>query len=149
MARIVGLVGAMATTVGVAACASAPDRRAAIETPPPSCREVTIPVYFEANDADITPEGRRVLAAETQAVRGCRIEGVRVVGLADAVGDPAANLELSKRRAASVAEAIKAAGLPDAEFEVAAAGQAGSVAPDGQLRPVRRRADVTLRLSPP
>ncbi|WP_337186813.1 OmpA family protein [Phenylobacterium sp.] len=149
MARIVGLMGAVLTTAGLAACATGPSGRAAIETPTATCREVTIPIYFEPNEAEVTPEGRGVLAAETRAVRGCRIEGVRVVGLADAVGDPAANLELSKRRAASVAEAIKAAGLPDAEFEMAAAGQADSISSDGQLRPLRRRADVTLRVSPP
>ena len=71
------------------------------------------------------------------------------MGLADAAGDPAANLELSKRRAASVADAIMKAGLPTATFELAAAGQAGSVTSTGEVAPVRRRADITLKLAKP
>jgi outer membrane protein OmpA-like peptidoglycan-associated protein len=77
------------------------------------------------------------------------VDAVKVIGLADAAGDPAANLELSKQRAASVASAIMKAGLPAAEFELAAAGQAGAVSESGAVAPVRRRADVTLKLSKP
>jgi outer membrane protein OmpA-like peptidoglycan-associated protein len=135
--------------ISLASCAAGPTGRAAVETPAANCQDVTIPIYFEPDVFDLTPEGRRVLAAEAQAVKGCRVESVRVVGLADAVGDPAANLELSKRRAASVADAILKAGLPAADFEVTAAGQAGAIAAGGEVRPVRRRADVTLKLSRP
>jgi outer membrane protein OmpA-like peptidoglycan-associated protein len=77
------------------------------------------------------------------------VEAVKVVGLADAAGDPAANLELSKQRAAAVASAIMKAGLPPAEIDLTAAGQAGSVTEGGQVAPVRRRADVTLKLAKP
>jgi outer membrane protein OmpA-like peptidoglycan-associated protein len=135
--------------IGLASCTMGPTGRAAVEAPPSTCQDVTIPIYFEPDVSDLTPEGRRVLAAEAQAAKGCRVERVHVIGLADAVGDPAANLELSKRRAASVADAILKAGLPAAEFEVTAAGQAGAVTEGGEMRPVRRRADVTLKLSKP
>ena len=39
------------------------------------------------------------------------------MGLADAAGEPDANLELPKRRAQSVTAALAAAGLPAAEFQ--------------------------------
>jgi outer membrane protein OmpA-like peptidoglycan-associated protein len=138
----VGLVLA----VGLSSCSSMKSGRDRIVRAPKVCQDITIPVYFEPNQAEITREGRRVIVAEAAQAKGCSVDTVRVLGLADAAGDPAANLELSKRRAASVADAIQRAGLPAAEFEVAAAGQAGSVTSAGQV-PVRRRADITLKLS--
>ncbi|MDZ4376104.1 MAG: OmpA family protein [Phenylobacterium sp.] len=149
MARTMMLTATLAASAALAGCAMAPTGRGAIVKAAPTCQDITIPIYFEPNEAEVPPEGRRVLMAEAQAVRACRVNGVRVMGLADAVGDPAANLELSKRRAASVAEAVKQAGLPSAQFDVAAAGQADSMSAEGQVRPVRRRADVTLSLSQP
>ena len=46
-----------------------------------------------------------MIAAQAAQAKRCQINAVRVVGLADAVGDPAANLELSKARAAAVTDA--------------------------------------------
>lgn len=144
---------AMATglslTLALAGCATVQNARDRIVRPARVCQDVTIPIYFEPNVAQVTPDGRRLIATEAAHARRCRVDQVRVVGLADAAGDPAANLELSKARAASVAEAIMQAGLPSAEFEIAAAGQAGAVTPQGQLQPVRRRAEITLRLGKP
>jgi outer membrane protein OmpA-like peptidoglycan-associated protein len=141
------MAAGVALMVALSGCASMKTGRDAIVKAPKVCQDVTIPVYFEPNDAEITREGRRVISAGAAEAKGCSVDSVRVLGLADAAGDPAANLELSKKRAASVADAIQKAGLPAAEFEVAAAGQAGSVTAAGEVRPVRRRADITLKLS--
>ena len=140
-------MGALA--VGLGGCASMKSARDRIVRAPKVCQDLTVPVYFEANEAEITREGRRVIAASAAQAKGCNVDAVRVLGLADAAGDPLSNLELSKKRAASVADAVQKAGLPAAEFEVAAAGQAGAVNKDGETAPVRRRADVTLKLSKP
>ena len=43
--------------------------------------------------------------------------------------------------------AAPSAGLPAAEFRVAAAGETGSATADGSTTPLRRRADVVLRMS--
>lgn len=131
--------------VGLSAC-STTSRRESVVRAPRLCEDMTLPVYFEPNDAEITRDGRRAIVAGAAQAKGCKVDEVRVLGLADAAGDPAANLELSKKRAASVAAAIRKAGLPDAAFEMSAAGQAGSVTAGGQA-PVRRRADVTIKLS--
>ena len=149
LAIATGMSLAMALPMVLGGCASMEMSRDRVVKAPKVCQDVTIPIYFEPSVAEITREGRRVIAAEAAAAKGCSVESVHVLGLADAAGDPAANLELSKKRAASVADAIKKAGLPVAEFDVAAAGQAGSVTADGELRPVRRRADITLKLSKP
>jgi peptidoglycan-associated lipoprotein len=135
--------------IGFSGCASMKSARDRIVRSPKVCQDLTVPVYFEPNDAEITREGRRVIAASAAQARGCKVDAVRVLGLADAAGDPLSNLELSKKRAASVADAVLKAGLPAAEFEVAAAGQAGAVNKEGEQAPVRRRADVTLKLSKP
>lgn len=142
--RFVTIAGLLA--LGLAGCAGG--GRYSVVRAPLACQDMTISVYFEPNGAQITREGRRVIAASAAQARGCSVDAVRVLGLADAAGDPQANLELSKQRAASVADAIQRAGLPAAEFEVAAAGQAGAVTAAGQV-PVRRRADITLKLSKP
>lgn len=143
------MAASLAVAVGVSGCAGLGSGRERVVTTPKVCQDLTVPVYFEPNQAAITREGRRVIAAGAAQARGCNVDAVRVLGLADAAGDPLSNLELSRRRAASVADAVRKAGLPAAEFEVAAAGQAGSLNKDGERAPVRRRADVTLKLSKP
>jgi len=148
MTRTAIMTGAVVLAMALSNCASVRSARDRIVRAPKLCQDMTIPIYFEPNAAEITREGRRVIAAGATQARGCEIDAVRVMGLADAAGEPAANLELSKKRAASVADAIVKAGLPAAEFDVAAAGQAGAVTAAGQV-PVRRRADVTLKMSKP
>ena len=113
----------------------------------PRCQDQTVQIYFEPDQIEVTPEGRSVIAEAARQSRGCTVQRVTVLGLADATGDPAANLELSKKRAQAGTAALVAAQLPAAEFSVAAAGQAGAVTPDGKAAPLRRRADVTLHMA--
>jgi len=143
------IVASLTLVVGLSGCASVRSARDAIVRAPPTCQDVTIPIYFEPDAAQLTPEGRRVISSQAAQAKRCRIESVRVLGLADAAGDPAANLQLSKARAASVSDALKRAGLPSAEFDLSAVGQAGSLTPEGRIQPVRRRADITLKLAKP
>lgn len=144
----VALVAATIALSGLSACGTIQAARERLVKAPPSCDTQTVAIYFEPESAEVTKEGRAVIREAAETSRGCVVERVQVVGLADAVGAPGANLELSKRRANSVAAALTAAGLPAAEFDVAAAGQAGAVAPSGEARPLRRRAEVTLHLKP-
>lgn len=134
----------------LAGCAATPPggARAKIETPA-ACEDLTVHIYFEPESAEVTDEGRAVLSQAASSAKACKVERVKVLGLADAVGAPAANLELSKQRVASVTKALIANGLPAAEFDLAAAGQQGAVTQDGEARPLRRRADVTLELTTP
>ena len=120
-----------------------------IVTAPTRCEDVTAQIYFEPDSAQVTSEGRAVLAQASSQAKGCKVDRVTVLGLADAVGTPGVNLELSKRRAASVSEALAATGLPAAEFDLEAAGQSGAITRSGDAQPLRRRADVTVELSTP
>jgi peptidoglycan-associated lipoprotein len=139
---------AILLAVGLGGCASHLTGRDRIVKAAPSCVDQTVQIYFEAESAEVTKEGRAVLRAAAAQAKPCKIASVDVLGLADGVGTPDANLELSKRRAQSVTAALTAAGLPAGEFKISAAGQAGSVTAAGQARPLRRRADVVLHLSP-
>ncbi|MDO8799277.1 OmpA family protein [Phenylobacterium sp.] len=138
---VVAVLGAGCTTM-----TSARDRIVKREA---SCADVTVDIYFEPDSAEVTREGRAVLRAAADQAKGCQVDKVLVLGLADAAGAPAANLELSKQRATSVTKALTATGLPAGEIDLAAAGQSGSVTASGDNRPLRRRADVTLKLSTP
>ena len=113
------------------------------------CADQTVQIYFEPDSAEVTKEGRAVLNLAANDSKACKVSGVDVLGLADAAGAPGANLELSKRRAQAVTEALTAAGLPAAEFKLAAAGSAEAINSKGDARPLRRRTDVVLHLSPP
>lgn len=114
-----------------------------------TCPDVTVQIYFEPDSAEVTDEGRAVIRAAADQAKTCKVDGVAVLGLADAKGAPGANMELSKRRAAAVSQALIATGLPAAELDLKAVGQAGSTTADGDTRPLRRRADLVLKLSTP
>ena len=65
------------------------------------------------------------------------------------MGTSADNLALSKARATAVTQALQRAGLPAAEFDVTASGDAGAVNRQGEAAPLRRRVDVMIAISPP
>lgn len=135
--------------LGLSACSTTQPTRDRIVKAPPACADETVHIYFESRSAEVTKEGRAVLNAAAKDTRACKVTAVDVLGLADAVsGTPDDNLELSKKRAQAVTEALTAAGLPVAEFKVAAAGEAGATTSKGDLRPLRRRADIVLHMSP-
>src|SRR5437879_6935924 len=144
MILALGLGGCATMTTG----ATMKTGRDQIVKAPQRCADQTVEVYFDPPSAEVTREGRAVIVAAAQESRSCKVASVDVLGLSDSAGATDANLELSKRRAQSVTAALAAAGLPAGEFKVQAAGQAGSVTPSGQARPLRRRVDVVLHLSP-
>ena len=140
------LIAVVAITAGLGACSTTTERARVVQAPA-HCVDQTVQVYFEPQSSELTKEGRAVIAAAAAGAKSCRVAGVEVIGLADAAGAPAAGLELSQKRAASVAGELKAEGLPAAEYKVAAAGQAGAVTADGKAAPMRRRADIVLHLA--
>jgi len=142
------VMAAIAALTALGGCSTL-DKREQVVKAPTVCADQTVQVYFDADSAELTPDGKKVLEAAVGALRGCKVPSVEVLGLADAVGAPQVNLELSRRRSEAVFHALTAAGLPAAEFKLGAAGQAGAVTADGQVAPVRRRVDVTLHATRP
>ena len=111
----------------------------------PPCTDFFFPIYFADKSADLSGPARRVIGNAGRHAKGCQIDKVEVTGLADYDGPADANLDLSRERARKVAEALEAAGLPEAEFHLSALGEAGAVTASGKAAPLRRRADVYIR----
>jgi outer membrane protein OmpA-like peptidoglycan-associated protein len=139
-------VAVLAMSLG--ACTTTQTSHNQVVRPVATCDTQTVQIYFEPFSADVTPESAAVMKAAAHSAAGCKVASIEVLGLADSVGAPDANLELSKRRAQAVTAALSADGLPNADFKVSAAGQAGAVTKGGQDRPLRRRVDVVMHLSP-
>jgi len=135
---ILGVVG-----LALAACKTTPKTEVARFTP---CEDVNVAIYFEPASAAISREGKAVLRGAATQAKGCTIDRVDVTGLADSVGSSEANMKLSERRAAMVTKTLNGFGLKD--VRVTAAGDSGALTPTGAAAPLRRRAEVTLRLSP-
>jgi peptidoglycan-associated lipoprotein len=142
------MLTAAVAVLAASGCATVQQARARLVKTPPRCVDQTVEIYFAADQAELTPEGRMVISQAAQAARACKVNAIEVLGLADAAGQPGANLELSRRRAQSVTAALTANGLPAADFKVSAAGQAGATTAGGQAAPLRRRVDVALHLAP-
>ncbi|MDP3174645.1 MAG: OmpA family protein [Phenylobacterium sp.] len=133
----------LALAIGLAGCAT---KEVRLVKQTPRCVDQTLEIYFEPDSAEVTPEGKAIVSQAATVAAGCAVDKVEVLGLADSVGAPEANLDLSKRRAQSVTAALADAGLPAAEFALAAAGQDGAVTASGDAQPLRRRVNVVLRL---
>jgi outer membrane protein OmpA-like peptidoglycan-associated protein len=145
-----------ATALSAAACVSKPETGAASDTAtaplvpddPSNCRSGSIDVYFNQWEYELNSFSRDVIARGQQLLAGCRIDHVRIVGLADATGDEQANLEVSEKRVKSIAAALEAGGWPSSGFELVALGERGAVV-NGVEAPMRRRANISVQASPP
>lgn len=144
-------IGVVVVAGLVVGCASSPSpkSRSQIVTTPPACEDFAVQIYFERDSAEVTTEARSVLKSAGALTKGCNVNSVRVLGLADGVGAPDVNLALSKKRAAAVTAALDKVGFRNVEFDVAAAGDSGSITGSGEARPLRRRADVQFDLAAP
>lgn len=123
--------------------------RADLVADPAACGERRFEVYFDQDQARLTAPARQAIGLAAAQLQGCRIERVKVLGLADArTGTPAANQTISERRARAVAEALAGAGLPAPAFEVEGAGAQGAVV-GGVNDPLRRRTEVLIQAVAP
>ncbi|MBX3481075.1 MAG: OmpA family protein [Caulobacter sp.] len=144
MRQLLMTVTLAAGLTGLGACSLMPKRVETARFTP--CADISVAIYFKTGSALISPDARAVLKGAADQAAGCRVDSVDVMGLADPVGDPAANLKLSEQRATAVTRTLRDLGVVDAR--VTAAGESGAVTETGAVDPLRRRTDVTLRLSP-
>lgn len=112
----------------------------------PACTDFSFPVYFAEGSAQMPAAALQVIRQHAAQVRACQVAAIDVTGLADASGSAQANLDLSKRRAASVTTALTANGYPAGVIRVAAAGDAGAATAAGDA-PLRRRTEVAVRFA--
>ena len=144
--------GAALLCVGVLAsgCAGASmfKKREQLVAMPNACSQKTFEIYFADGEARLTDPARQAIGLTATQLQGCAIHSVKVLGLADARGGSDANLDLSQRRARTVAEALTAAGWPEPAFDVTAAGDQGAADASGVREPLRRRTEVVVEASP-
>ncbi len=102
---------------------------------------ITNPVFFATNEDVILPQSFPVLTAVRDVLRAVpAIHRVSVEGHTDDVGEDAANLDLSNRRAASVVRWLTQNGIDAARMEAHGFGEARPVQPITGLRGRRLRA---------
>lgn len=138
------ILGAAALVLGGCGTVSRIGRAAV----PNLCQDLTVSIYFKQDSAAITREAQAALRGAGEMARGCALGQVDVTGLADSLGDPEANLVLSKKRADAVRAAVERLGFNTVNFSVGAVGERGATTASGADRPLRRRTDVTFRLRP-
>lgn len=122
--------------------------RSQLVAPVIPCADSSFPIYFESGQTSLTSAAMQALKAEANRAKSCRVQEVLVLGLADADGSAQRNMDLSRARATQVATALAAEGLPAPTFDLEAAGESGAVTPAGSPEPLRRRAEVVIRMGP-
>lgn len=113
----------------------------------PGCQDANVTLYFESGSDALTDAGKQIVAVTARRLKSCTVKELKLVGLADPTGSPAANVELSQRRADHVLEAFVREGVPAPKYNLVAAGDEGAVKAGGVIDPVRRRVDVTVVVS--
>lgn len=84
-------------------------------------------VFFAPAATDLGPEAVTVVDLAARDLLAAGASRVEVVGYTDLSGDPAANQRLGQRRADSVAEALRQAGVPAEAIDARAGGPVGGV----------------------
>jgi photosynthetic reaction center cytochrome c subunit len=75
-------------------------------------------VFFAVGRDDLDAAGQQALASAAAALKADASLGVALSGYADRSGNPDANLELAKRRAQNVRDALKAVGVEEARIQL-------------------------------
>jgi len=113
-----------------------------------SCRAPVYGFYFAFNQADIEPSSAPTFHAVADLLGRHPDWTLAIEGHTDSIGDPAANLRLSERRAAAVRQQLVAQyGVAPARLTAAGRGMNGYVAPNNTLagRARNRRVDLVRR----
>lgn len=143
-AKLISVLAALA----LSACATAPETFA--EFDPSACYERSFNIYFEADEDQLSAPAREAIDTVQGQLRGCHIESVRILGLAEAEGTARAAVDLSARRALYVAQYMeRERGWSQDKIQTLAAGEAGAVTEEGLAQPMRRVARITVNASAP
>ncbi|WP_165942157.1 OmpA family protein [Luteimonas arsenica] len=111
-------LAALAAACLTAACASTPEPEPAPEPPPPASFNHTLSgdalfAFGKASVDNLSDAGRADLDALAARVLATQdIDTVHVIGHSDRIGKDAANVELSRKRAAAVRDYLVDAGVP-------------------------------------
>jgi OOP family OmpA-OmpF porin len=146
MTKTLGFGAAAAVVAGLslAGCATAPQPVAAVAS---GCSSARFPIYFAKGSDELSDQARAAIRAGADLVRTCQVREVDIFGLADADGPAAVDLALSKRRAANVAQALAAAGLPQPLFDVEGLGASTARTATGRPAMLQRKTLVVIQVA--
>jgi OmpA family len=108
-------------------------------------------VYFNTDQATLGAGAAQVVAAAAQQFQQTGAAQIEVIGHTDTVGSAAYNLELSQRRAESVANELIALGVPATDIATVGRGEEDLLVPtaDGVNEPRNRRVEIVVPQPPP
>jgi OmpA family len=107
-------------------------------------------VFFDTDEATLTPEGARVVDQAAEAYREAGGARIAVTGHTDTTGPADHNLELSLRRAEVVTEELMRQGVPEADITTLGRGEEDLLVPtaDGVSEPRNRRVEIVVPQPP-
>lgn len=114
-----------------------------------NCGPQKLVFYFGSWETALNEIAQKEIAMVQSKLAGCAIDSVKIVGMAGAPGDVEANMDVSRKRADTVADALAAGGWPRDRFAIEVRGEDGATTSDGLDKPMRRRAEVTIAASAP
>jgi OOP family OmpA-OmpF porin len=139
-----GVAATMASAFTLAGCAMGPKPVPVVAS---SCASARFPIYFAKGSDDLSDQARAAIRAGADLVRTCQVREVDIFGLTDADGPASVDLALSKRRAANVAQALAAAGLPQPLFDVEGLGASTARTATGRPAMLQRKTLVVIQVA--
>jgi outer membrane protein OmpA-like peptidoglycan-associated protein len=110
------------------------------------CPAQDFKVYFEWDRSNLNAAANDTINAAAARAKACNVSSVHVTGYTDTSGSAKYNIGLSNRRAAVVADALVAAGIPASAITQEGLGETNLDKPtaDGVKEPLNRRTAVTI-----
>jgi outer membrane protein OmpA-like peptidoglycan-associated protein len=107
---------------------------------------LAMPILFDVGSDEVKPEPKRAIGNMAQQLRKVGIERIRIEGHTDNLGTHGYNVELSRRRAETVAQEFVAHGFFDAAIERKAWGFEHPTAPNDtpEGRALNRRVAIVV-----
>jgi outer membrane protein OmpA-like peptidoglycan-associated protein len=123
-----------------------PERMAAVEpaAPSPAPLPESGVIYFEFDESELTPEARAALDDIIFDIRDRELGGIVSAGHTDTAGPPDYNMDLSERRANTVATELVRAGIPAQIITTEAFGETDLAVPTPDNTPEQANRRVVI-----
>ena len=103
-------------------------------------------IYFDTNKIEISDRGQMIVRKVADVVADNETARLTVIGKTDRVGEPSANMALSRQRADQVRDALAAAGVPLSHIDTSWTGEGRQevATANGEAEERNRVVDITV-----
>lgn len=108
------------------------------------CVGTAFDIYFGVGQSDLSESSALVIEQISKAYEPCQVNFLNVEGHADASGDEALNLAISKERADNVVQALTEAGISADSIRIVPFGEQNAITGDGAIKPLNRKTTVRI-----